>query len=85
MVHSQDWSIQQSEVQVKNCWWFRSGASSQEKGTVCNRSFNTLFALSVKSVGLRRSRQLGQVPAEKPNYNKRTGGSLSLLERDNLG
>lgn len=57
MVHSQVWSIQQSEVQVRNClvvlvWCIVPG----ERHCVCNRSFNTLFALNAKSVGPRGNR-----------------------------
>lgn len=56
-VHSQVWSIQQSEVQVRNClvvlvWCIVPG----ERHCVCNRSFNTLFALNEKSVGPRGNR-----------------------------
>lgn len=58
MVHSQVWSVQQSEVQEENCllvlvWCIVPG----ERHCVCNRSFNALFALNVKSVDPRRRRE----------------------------
>lgn len=61
-------------------------ASSQESGTVCAIGGSTLFALNVKSVGPRGSKDscgsCGQVLVETLSLKKKKG-SLSLLEIDN--